>query len=242
MGDFSKSSWAKEVFSSNYLEKADIFIVERWKMFGIVSSIFSYYSKNKKSIHLLDLGCGDGVLSEVLLKIDNNITASLIDASQSMLDKAGDRLKRYQNVSFNKTSFNEILNGNYKLDKYDFCVSSLAIHHLDLAEKENLFKCLYDCLNTYGHFINLDVVLPPSKELEKVYFSMWSVWMQEMMDKIGITDEYPGDVIKKYIDPSSMNKPDTLEAQIESLKKIGFIDVDCYYKNNIFTVFGGMKG
>ena len=46
---------------------------------------------------------------------------------------------------------------------------------------------------------------------------------------------------KKYKDPSSMNKPDTLETQIESLKKTGFIDVDCYYKNNIFTVFGGMK-
>jgi tRNA (cmo5U34)-methyltransferase len=36
-----------------------------------------------------------------------------------------------------------------------------------------------------------------------------------------------------------MNKPDTLEDQLEALSETGFRDVDCYYKNGIFAVFGG---
>lgn len=37
------------------------------------------------------------------------------------------------------------------------------------------------------------------------------------------------------------NLPDTLDAQLESLEKVGFKDVDCYFKYGIFSVFGGFK-
>jgi hypothetical protein len=36
-----------------------------------------------------------------------------------------------------------------------------------------------------------------------------------------------------------MNKPDTLSNQLKSLEEAGFLDVDCYFKNGIFVVFGG---
>jgi len=38
-----------------------------------------------------------------------------------------------------------------------------------------------------------------------------------------------------------MNKPDTLANQLRALKSAGFVDVDCYFKNGIFVVFGGAK-
>lgn len=37
------------------------------------------------------------------------------------------------------------------------------------------------------------------------------------------------------------NKPSNLFDQIEMLNKIGFRDVDCFYKYGIFLVFGGTK-
>jgi tRNA (cmo5U34)-methyltransferase len=49
---------------------------------------------------------------------------------------------------------------------------------------------------------------------------------------IGIPDQYKGN-------PDNM--PDTLEAQLEMLKQIGFNNVDCYHKYGIFSLFGGNR-
>ena len=241
MDTFNQSAWARDDFSKNYLEKADIYILERRKMIGIMSSLCDYCFHDKKGIQVLDLGCGDGVLTEELLTKQSSITATLVDGSQTMLQKARDRLKDDENLSFLHASFQDILDGRTLLGNYDFCVSSMAIHHLDMKEKAALFAKIAGHLNSGGRFVNIDVLLPPSEELEGWYFALWREWMQNMMDCHNVKDETPEDIIKRYKDPSSMNRPDTLEVQLEALKKAGLSEVDCYYKNGIFAVFGGKK-
>jgi len=241
MGGFKESSWNNEEFSKNYLEKADIYIVERRKMLGMISAFYMHFFKDRHRVSVLDLGCGDGVLAEELLKIDNSITATLADGSPTMLQGAYERLKAYQNLHFIEATFQEILNGNVDIGSFDLCVSSLAIHHLDMEHKALLFRYLFNHLNDGGFFLNLDVVLPPSEELEGWYCALWKDWMQNMLNQFGVHDENPDDIINRYKDPASMNKPDTLEAQLASLKETGFRDVDCYYKNGIFVIFGGRK-
>ena len=241
MNTFNQSAWAQKDFSENYLEKADIYILERRKMIGIMSSLFSYFFNNKTDIRVLDLGCGDGVLTGELLTKDSSIIATLVDGSQSMLQKAQERFKAHSKLNFVNASFQDILADKTSLGLYDFCISSLAIHHLELEEKAALFRYITRHLNNGGRFVNIDVVLPPSEELEGWYFAIWKEWMHYMLDKLNMKDELPEDIIKRYKDPSSMNKPDTLEVQLDALKEAGLKDVDCYYKNGIFAVFGGKK-
>lgn len=239
MDTFKQSAWAQEQFSKNFLEKADIYIQERRKMISYVSSLFSFYFNSKRDIQILDLGCGDGVLTEELLSKDGAIVATLIDGSPAMLQKARERLAAYPGMNFIHASFQELLTGKVSLDHFDFCVSSFAIHHLEMKEKKNLFRYIYGHLNSRGHFVNIDVLLCPSSELEEWYFASWKEWMYHMQDRLNVRDELPEDIINRYKDPSSMNKPDTLEDQLEALRETGFGDVDCYYKNGIFAVFGG---
>lgn len=240
MTKFEESFWADEEFSSNYLENADIYIVERRKMIKMISSFFVHYSHGDK-INLLDLGSGDGVLTEALFKVNNKIHATLVDGSETMLEKAKERLGTQQNLSFVEADFQEILDGKVEFGQFDFCISAHAIHHLEMNDKESLFRFIHRHLTTGGKFINADVVLPPSTEIEEWYFVIWKQWMQNMMDKLDVRDEKPEDVIKKFKDPLSTNSPDTLEAQLIALKNAGFSDVDCYYKNGIFALFGGIK-
>ena len=68
-----------------------------------------------------------------------------------------------------------------------------------------------------------------------------SLAVEQAQANSGLTDEPAEEIIKRYKDPASTNRPDTLEDQLSALIDAGFSDVDCYYKNGIFAVFGGRK-
>jgi tRNA (cmo5U34)-methyltransferase len=239
--DFRQSAWADDKFAQNYLDKADIYVVERRKMFWFVSSLFSHFFQRREKIKLLELGCGDAALTEDLLKNNKGISATLLDGGESMLRKARERLKQFQNTTFIQATFQDLLGGKVELETYDFCVSSMAVHHLDMDEKASLFHHIASWLNPEGHFVDVDVVLAPSKELEEWYFAIWRDWLGYKMSQYNIQNEVPEDLIRRYQDPSSMNRPDTLGKQLRALQSAGFVDVDCYYKDGIFVVFGGRK-
>lgn len=242
MSDFNRSAWAGNEFAENYLDKADIYIVERRKMFWLVSSLFCHFLQDRQEVKLLDLGCGDGLLTEELIKNKEGISATLLDGGEGMINKARERLRGYRNTTFVKATFQDLLDGKVGLETYDFCVSSMAIHHLEMREKAALFQLIASHLSPGGRFVDVDAVLPPSEELEQWYFAIWKDWLVNMMARYDIRDEVPEDMLRRYKDPSSMNRPDTLESQLRALEAAGLSEVDCYFKNGIFVVFGGRKG
>jgi len=240
MTEFNKSQWAKPEFTKEYRDNADVYIVERKRLFEILKSFYKYFIGNKPNSNILDLGCGDGIVIYELLKIDDSIEATLIDGSKDMLNKAKDRLKDFGKSHFILASFQDIINKNTTLQRYDFIVSSLAIHHLNMEKKTALFRNIYSKLNVDGYFLNIDVVLAPSDALEQWYLLLWKQWIDERKSFLGIVNSHYDDVIKRYKDNTD-NKPDTLAAQLNALQVIGFKDVDCFYKYGIFTMYGGKK-
>jgi tRNA (cmo5U34)-methyltransferase len=194
----------------------------------------------KRRTEVLDLGSGDGVLTDALLQSDDTLSATLVDGSEEMLKKAGDRLKDRGNVRFVKASFQDVVGGASVRETFDFVVSSMAIHHLDMTGKRDLFDWIYSHLQNGGYFLNIDVVLAPNDDLDTWYMALWQEWIAEKKASVGITGDLYDDTMRRYKDNSD-NKPDTLETQLDALKKIGFKDADCYYKYGIFTIYGGRK-
>jgi len=240
MTDFNESNWAKPEFAQDYRESADVYVVERRRLIEILKSFYGHFIGNKSSNSVLDLGCGDGIITYELLKIDDSIEATLIDGSEDMLNKAKDRLGDFKNIHFIRASFQEILNKNFALQGYNFIVSSLAIHHLTMDEKIALFRTIYAHLNNEGYFLNIDVILAPSDALEQWYLSLWKRWIEERKSFLRIEGTHHEDIIRRYKENTD-NKPDTLDAQLNALQTIGFKDVDCFYKYGIFAMYGGRK-
>jgi tRNA (cmo5U34)-methyltransferase len=240
MTEFNKSQWAKPKFTQEYRDSADVYIVERRRLLEILKSFYEHFIGDKPNNNVLDLGCGDGIITHELLRIDNSIVATLIDGSEDMLNKAAERLKGFKNINFIKASFQEIIGKKIALQNFDFIVSSLAIHHLTMKEKKALFRTIYSHLNVEGYFLNIDVILAPSDALEQWYLSLWREWIAERKSILGIKDSSYDDIIQRYKDNRD-NKPDTLDEQLKAMKSVGFKDVDCYYKYGIFTMYGGRK-
>jgi len=240
MTDFTKTNWAKAEFGRNYLEKADIYIVERRRMFSILRSFMGHFLSSSGKKQILDLGCGDGILTEELLQVDSSLTVTLLDGSDDMLAKARQRLGKFGDFRYVRASFQELLEKDVLAERYAFVVSSMAVHHLTLSEKIMLFKRIHSLLEDGGYFVNIDVVLPPTEALDQWYIKLWKDWMDDKKSSLGLDDEPSENIIKRYKDLSE-NKPDTLEGQLKALREIGFSEVDCFYKYGIFTIFGGKR-
>ena len=241
MDRFKGSAWDDEAFSSNYLDKADIFIPDRARMFDLMASIAKDHFGDLSKLKVCDLGSGNGAATEALLKHTGTITATLVDPSDSMLEGAKVKLSKYKGITYLKASFHDLLNQKSDPGAHDMFVSAQAIHHLETDEKAMLFRLIHEKLSPGGLFINIDVVKPPTEELEAAYFSTWADQMRELMDRHGVTGFSPEDVIAEFKSPESANRPDTLETQLGALKDAGFRGVDCYFKSGIFVAYGGHR-
>jgi tRNA (cmo5U34)-methyltransferase len=240
MTEFSQTNWAEDRFAQEYRDNAEIYIMERTRLLNILKSFYRHFLKNKKKKNILDLGCGDGIITHEILKVDSAISATLLDGSEDMLRNAQERLNEYKNIHYIKASFQEVLRKDILNQRYDLIVSSLAIHHLTMREKKALFKKIYTHLYQGGYFVNIDVVLSPTERLEQWYLSLWKDWMHEKKKSLGIEGDYFDDIVCRYKDNKD-NKPDTLKDQMNALEEIGFQDVDCFYKYGIFSMYGGRK-
>jgi tRNA (cmo5U34)-methyltransferase len=241
MGQFEESRWAEPDFSRKFVESADIAILERKRSHTIMKSFFTHHFIRKdERIELLDLGCGDGILTNELEETGHPISATLADGSEEMLRKAKERLKGFRDIRTVRTSFQDIIGGTSIREPFDFVVSSMAIHHLDMKGKRDLFGWIYSHLNNGGYFLNIDVVLAPNDDLDIWYMALWQEWIDEKKALAGITGDLYDDTMRRYKDNKD-NKPDTLDTQLDALKAIGFREVDCYYKYGIVAIYGGKK-
>jgi tRNA (cmo5U34)-methyltransferase len=227
--------------ADDYVSTADVIIVERRRTMKLLADIFHYHFGDRTGLHVLDLGGGDGVITEYLHQRYPDNVFTLLDGSADMLGKAQQRLAG-KGVVFIQQTFEAYLDASPEDQIYDFVFSSNAIHHLDFLDKSRLYAKLFRELKLGGLFIDIDPVLPASERSERYQFNMWVDWIDEALSRNGFEDD-----VGKHADLPAVyrakpeNKPSSLFEQMELLRQIGFRDVDCFYKYGVFAMFGGTK-
>ena len=182
------------------------------------------------SFTFLDLGAGTGLLTSFIINLFPNAKGTLIDVSEKMMEKAVERFSSNKRVSFLESDYS-----NDPLpDRNDIIVSAMSIHHLSDKEKKLLYQRVYDGLTRRGVFINADLVRGETVNTERNYQAMWMDWIK----KVGLGDEELSGIIERM----GHDRPSLLGDQLQWLKNIGFLDVDCYYKYYNFAVYSGRKG
>ncbi len=241
MARFEESEWAEGKHARDFVQNADIYILERKRLLRLVQSFYRNFQRDRlqRPTRLLDLGCGNGEVTMALLEVDDEIEAQLVDGSSEMLKIAQERLKSYKKLNYIHTTFQDLIKEDILTTDFDFVISSLAIHHLHTEEKKALFNSIHHQLAEGGFFLNIDVIKAPAGDLEDWYRMLWKEWIaeNEALLKPEKSFQYLPDQYKNNPD----NHPDTLEKQLNILRSAGFKQVDCYYKYGIFSIYGGRK-
>lgn len=167
---------------------------------------------------VLDLGSGDGRLLDLVLHARPQARGVAVDFSPLMLEQLHAR--------FGSASRVEVVDHNLDvplpfLGTFDVVVSSFAIHHLEHERKRQLYEEVCAVLQPGGVFCNLEHVASASPYAH-----------ERFLQAMGIT---PAEE-----DPS--NKLLDVQTQLEWLREIGFVDVDCYWKWRELALLVGRKG
>jgi tRNA (cmo5U34)-methyltransferase len=178
----------------------------------------------ERPLRAADLGCGTGVLGEVLLDAYPEATLAAVDIAPNMVRACRARLERFgERVT---CGVGDIAHDSFG-GRYDAIVSGLAIHHLDDVEKRALYVRIHDALVPGGVFATRDVVLGETAEETEAWNEQWRAFLREQ----GEDDAY---WFERHL---AEDKPAALRDHMAWLEEAGFTDASVSWRRMGFAVW-----
>lgn len=238
-----RPSW-EEQDSQLFIELGELVVPSRDEQARLICDLIPA-SPNEHFMGV-DIGSGEGLLSKAILERYPEAQMTLLDGSDSMLTRAADNLGEYayqidlRQFDMFETDWLEELHRRFRC-----IVSSLAIHHLDEAGKQNLFRNLYDHLVPGGALLIADLVHPPNDQIAEAWANEWDRDVREQsLARTGSLHAFERfrDGWNHYRTPDlEFDKPSLLTDQLGWLDGIGFTGVGCYWLRAGHAVYGGYK-
>ncbi len=192
----------------------------------------------------VDLGCGDGILSAARQDRFAGASGVLVDHSGPMLEEARKRFaERGEKLRFVEADLSAAgWCGGLADAQFDAAVSGYCIHHLSDRRKQRLYGEVFRLLAPGGTFVNIEHVASPSASLSAVFD-------EAMVDSLYAHHQRAGTAkSREAVARDYVYRPDKaanilapVERQCGWLRRIGFDQVDCYFKYLELAVFGGKK-
>lgn len=112
------------------------------------------YIPKKDKIKVLDLGCGTGLQTERIFKVNPDAEVCGIDLSANMLEVFKEKFKD-KHINLICGSYFDV---DFGKEIYDFAISTYSFHHFYRETKLNLYKKIYNSLKNGGVFVEGDIV------------------------------------------------------------------------------------
>jgi tRNA (cmo5U34)-methyltransferase len=244
MSDETISGGWDEETSLHFIDYGRYFVPERERQIQMMVDLIPPLDQPGV---IVELCCGEGLLAEALLEHYPWATVYGLDGSHEMLKHARQRLarfgERFQGVIF------DLADNSWR--NFSFApravASSLAIHHLDGTQKEELFRDLYRMLAEGGALIVADIIEPSGEPGRKLAADGWDEAVRqrtlELDGNTAVYDSFDGQKWNtyRYPDPEDYDKPSHLFDQLKWLEQAGFSEVDVYWMRAGHALFGGRK-
>lgn len=185
--------------------------------------IYNLLPKGDGDYRVLDLGCGNGVLSELVFRklprafvIGFDLTENMLDAFKKKLSSYADRF--------------ELRQGDYGIDAfgkdYDIIIAGLTLHHLTWEEREKFYKTVYAALNPGGLFLARDIIIDEDKAVAQDQYAHWKEFMKAQ-------GEDPDLWYSKHMEK---HHPMSIADHFTWLRRAGFSKVACHWRLYNFAI------
>lgn len=182
---------------------------------------------------VLDIGCGAGNYTLMMLSKLPNLNCTLVDLSLPMLNKAFERVSAATkgNVEIKQGDIREV---DLAENSFDIILAGAVLHHLrDDQDWETTFTKIFKLLKPGGCFMISDLITQDTDLLNEYTWQRYG----DYLEGIGGAEyrQKVFDYIEKEDSPRSMNY------QLDLMKKVGFKSVEILHKNMCFGAFGAIK-
>lgn len=183
--------------------------------------------------NLLDVGCGGGNYSLMMLTKLANLNCTLVDLSKPMLDVAYERVSQKTNNQV--TLFHgDIREVGLSENHYDIILAGAVLHHLrDDKDWETTFEKLFRLLKPGGCLMISDLITQDTEILNHYTWERYGDYLETVGGKA-----YRQKVLD-YVDKE--DSPRSMNYQLDLMKQVGFRKVEILHKNMCFGAFGGIK-
>lgn len=237
--------WEEEN-SQDFIDYGKYFVPDRELQINCICEVIP---PSSEPAHILDLCCGEGLLTRALLEKFPESHVHGLDGSPKMIAHIEKALAAY-GERFKAKQF-DLAASDWREFSFPVhaVVSSLAIHHLNGTEKQALFKDIASVLAPGGSFIIADLTEPMDRFGQKLAADTWDeIVRQRSLDLDGDLRGYDhfcelgwNHYAQSEPDPDSIDKPSSLFDQLKWLEQAGFTDVDVFWMKAGHAIFGGRK-
>ena len=228
--------WASPRAVRRYLHVQSHMVPGRSDTFSLVADLVASCPSPRPEI--LDLGCGDGALTASILERSSGASVTLVDFSDEMLRRAGERFGSDPRITFSKQDLNGGLPASLGANRFDAVVSCYAIHHVQPENHPRLYRQIRSALRSDGFFVTGDRFEGESPAIASWETEQWVAWMADRAkEKFGLARS-PAEIRQRQreFDHELGGPYGSIWVARDELKKAGFTHVDCLYKNHLTTV------
>lgn len=229
--DEIKERFDNDVERFSNLETGQISTIDAKISLELITEASKRIVPNAKN--LLDIGCGAGNYTLMMLSKLPNLNCTLVDLSKPMLDKAFERVSKHtdKNVEIIQGDIRDV---ELKTNHYNIILAGAVLHHLrDDEDWEKAFRKIFSLLKAGGCFMISDLITQDTELLNEYIWERYGDYLESINGK-----EYR----KKVLDyVAKEDTPRSMNYQLELMKKVGFKSVEILHKNMCFGAFGGIK-
>ncbi len=185
--------------------------------------IYNLLPNEDKNYRVLDIGCGNGILSELVFQKLPNSYIFGFDLTEDMLKAFEKKLSKYSGKF-------ELKQGDFRTDsigsEYDLIIAGITLHHLTWKERERFYQTLYSSLNDEGLFIARDIIIDENKDVVNDQYRYWKDFMKSQ-------GEDPDLWYSRHIEKDF---PMTLTDHFAWLRRAGFSKIACQWRLYNFAI------
>jgi len=206
---------------------------------AVGNEIKKHYKKRvQKIIRVIEIGCGTGGTTTIIIESDPRVRVIAIDNEKSMIEQARHNLAKYAEKGRLKIVEGDSLRilQETPADSCDVVASALTIHNFEKNYRLKLLLEAYRILKKGGLFVNSDKYLSDEKQKRKAIREWQFKQYAKLKDKRLINAWMAHDLEDE--------KPDRIMKEKEAIKQIakaGFGEIKITFRKKMHATISAVK-